>query len=155
MILYHGSNTDIIEIDLAKSKVGKDFGCGFYLTPELETALKQAYRRADIEGGSPIVSSFELDESLLPTIKMTSFEGYSTEWAEFVRANRANRSREQIHDYDIIVGPIADDDIGMQMRKFNAGRITLQQFMEAIKWKEVTIQYFFGTEDSLKLLNKL
>lgn len=29
MILYHGSNIDIAEIDLAISKVGKDFGCGF------------------------------------------------------------------------------------------------------------------------------
>ena len=32
MRLYHGSNIDIAEIDLAISKVGKDFGCGFYLS---------------------------------------------------------------------------------------------------------------------------
>ena len=29
MILYHGSNILIREIDLSMSKVGKDFGCGF------------------------------------------------------------------------------------------------------------------------------
>lgn len=34
MILYHGSNTDIAEIDLSVSKVGKDFGCGFYLSAD-------------------------------------------------------------------------------------------------------------------------
>ncbi|MDO4497158.1 MAG: DUF3990 domain-containing protein [Bacteroidales bacterium] len=54
MILYHGSNTDIKKIDLSRSKVGKDFGCGFYLTPDLQIAQKQACRRADIEGGTPL-----------------------------------------------------------------------------------------------------
>lgn len=34
MILYHGSNIEIRSIDLSKSKVGKDFGCGFYLSAD-------------------------------------------------------------------------------------------------------------------------
>ena len=36
MILYHGSNVDIEPIDLSRSSVGKDFGCGFYLTASKE-----------------------------------------------------------------------------------------------------------------------
>lgn len=35
MKLYHGTNTDIEHIDFAISKAGKDFGVGFYLTPDL------------------------------------------------------------------------------------------------------------------------
>ncbi|MBQ8239528.1 MAG: DUF3990 domain-containing protein [Bacteroides sp.] len=31
MKLFHGSNINIEQIDFLKSKVGKDFGCGFYL----------------------------------------------------------------------------------------------------------------------------
>lgn len=155
MILYHGSNTNIQTIDLGKSKVGKDFGCGFYLTPDLQVAKNQAKRRSEIEGGEPIVNRYEFDESCLPAYNVKTFDGYSTSWAEFVKTNRANRTRVQLHDFDIIIGPIANDDIGMQMRKFNAGRITLEQFLKAIEWKEVTIQYFFGTEQSLKLLKKL
>lgn len=155
MILYHGSNTDIQTIDLEKSKVGKEFGCGFYLTPDFVVAQNQAKRRADIEGGEPIVNCYEVDEAALASFKVATYEGYSTQWAEFVKVNRANRTRLQLHDFDIIIGPIANDDIGMQMRKFNAGRITLEQFMKAIEWKEVTIQYFFGTERSIKLLKKL
>ncbi len=34
MILYHGSNTNITEIDLQKSKPNKDFGRGFYLSDQ-------------------------------------------------------------------------------------------------------------------------
>lgn len=155
MILYHGSNTDIQTIDLCKSKVGKDFGFGFYLTPDYTVALNQAKRRADIDGGEPIVNRYEFDEEGLSGFNVATYGSYSTQWAEFVKANRANRTRMQLHDFDIIIGPIANDDIGMQMRKFNAGRITLEQFMKAIEWKKVTLQYFFGTERSIKLLKKL
>lgn len=38
MILYHGSNTDIQEIDLSQSRPYKDFGQGFYLTQDKEQA---------------------------------------------------------------------------------------------------------------------
>ena len=47
MILYHGSNTDIAEIDLSVSKVGKDFGCGFYLSADKEQALELAARKTE------------------------------------------------------------------------------------------------------------
>lgn len=154
MILYHGSNTDIQKIDLSKSKVGKDFGHGFYLTPDYKTAENQAKRRADIDGGEPIVNVYEFDDNLLTSYNISTFDGYSKQWAEFVKSNRANRARKQLHDFDIVIGPIANDDIGMQMRKFNAGRITIEEFMKAIEWKKVTIQYFFGTERVIKKLIK-
>lgn len=46
MILYHGSNVDIESIDLSRSSVGKDFGCGFYLTASKEQAERMGKRRA-------------------------------------------------------------------------------------------------------------
>ena len=69
--------------------------------------------------------------------------------------NRANHTREQFHDFDIVIGPIADDEIGMQLRKIKSGRISIEEFMEAIKYKRITIQYFFSTEDSLNTLSKI
>ena len=38
MILYHGTNLDIDEIDLEKCAPFKDFGKGFYLTTLLDQA---------------------------------------------------------------------------------------------------------------------
>ncbi|MCL2597848.1 MAG: DUF3990 domain-containing protein [Paludibacter sp.] len=32
MRVYHGSYTEIQEIDLSKCEIGKDFGQGFYVT---------------------------------------------------------------------------------------------------------------------------
>ena len=44
MILYHGSNVEVKEIDLSRSEVGKDFGVGFYLTASKEQAERMASR---------------------------------------------------------------------------------------------------------------
>ena len=62
MILYRGSNVDIESIDLGRSSVGKDFGCGFYLTASREQAERMGRRRARLYGGEMVVSTFEFDE---------------------------------------------------------------------------------------------
>ena len=51
MILYHGSNVEIESIDLSRSSVGKDFGCGFYLTASREQAERMGQRKAKLYGG--------------------------------------------------------------------------------------------------------
>ena len=44
MILYHGSNIAIDEIDFEKSRPGKDFGVGFYLSAdELQAKGKRPF----------------------------------------------------------------------------------------------------------------
>ena len=45
MILYHGSNVEIDTIDFNKSKVGKDFGVGFYLSAEEQQAQEMAEKK--------------------------------------------------------------------------------------------------------------
>lgn len=42
MILYHGSNVEIVRIDLAKSRPNKDFGKGFYLSADYHQAIRMA-----------------------------------------------------------------------------------------------------------------
>ena len=64
MILYHGSNTYIEEIDLSKSKPNKDFGKGFYLSDNKTQAEQMAKFKALTLGGEPIVTTFEVDDNL-------------------------------------------------------------------------------------------
>ena len=158
MILYHGSNVDIESIDLSRSSVGKDFGCGFYLTASKEQAERMGKRRARLYGGEMVVSSFEFDEKAAREAGMNIkvFESYSKEWADFILANRKNDTRTQIHDFDIVHGPIANDDVGYQIRRLLAGLITIETFLNEMKFKEgVTYQYFFATERSVQFLKKL
>lgn len=158
MILYHGSNVEVCDIDLSCSEVGKDFGVGFYLTASRQQAERMASRRVRLYGGEPVVSVFEFDEAtaLKDGLSQKDFQFYSKEWADFILANRANGSRTQIHSFDIVHGPIANDDVGFQIRRLLAGIITIDTFLEELKYKQgITYQFFFGTERSIKYLKKL
>ena len=65
MLVYHGTNADIAEIDLTKGIRFKDFGQGFYVTPDLETAQRMARKKVALFKGKPTAISYELDESAL------------------------------------------------------------------------------------------
>ena len=155
MILYHGSNISIKEIDLSKSKPNKDFGQGFYLSESEEQALQMATFKALILGGKPIVTKFEFDESVMlgNSLRIKVFTDYSEEWADFVFANREGRDTEQ---YDIVYGPIANDKVGLQIRKLKDGTIDKSEFLSRLKYmKGITYQYYFGTESAIKHLKVL
>ena len=157
MILYHGSNVVIDEIDLGRSKVGKDFGCGFYLSADEAQARELAERKTEQLGeGRPVLNVYEFDEGCLrrADLRVLEFAGYGREWAEFVLMNRRNRTRVSAHEYDVVIGPIADDAVGFQIRRFIAGLIDME-FVEELKYmKGVTMQYFFGTEKAISFLKK-
>ena len=152
MKLYHGSNTKIEKIDLSKCRPYKDFGQGFYLTEIREQAEKMASRTAHIYEGEPIVTKFEFDESALTKLSVKQFDGPNEEWALFVLANRSKENQQPTHSYDIVIGPVADDDIAQLFRNFNDGYINLTMLVEGLKYKKVSSQYFFHTEDAIKYL---
>ena len=158
MILYHGSNVEIQKVDLNKSANGKDFGKGFYLSDSYAQAEEMAGFKAFQLGGSPIVNCFEFDSRMLSghSLNVKIFKEYNLEWAEFVFKNRNNRANISIHNYDIVYGPIADDKVGVQIRNLIEKNITLEVFLERLKYiKGITFQYFFGTERAIKHLKKL
>ena len=156
MKLYHGSNVEIESIDLALGRRGKDFGKGFYVNPDYMQAVEFCSSVIRREGvGVPTVTSFDFDESALNILNVMRFDGYSKEWAEFILLNRNNTSDVPAHDYDIVVGPIADDGVGTQIRRLSRGFITFDAFLEELKYSKVSIQYFFGTEEAIKYLKKI
>ena len=159
MILYHGSNMVIETPDLSKSKPFKDFGKGFYLSANEEQAQRMAEQRTTIaQFGEPIVTKFFFDEKLMVSndIKVLIFSDYCEEWAEFVLKNRDINQPQPIHNYDIVYGPIADDGVTFQLRRYKAGAISLKELVDELRFaKGVTYQYFFGTDSALSKLKKL
>lgn len=155
MKLYHGTNAEILQIDLKESRVGKDFGIGFYLTPDKQVAQRQAERKFEQYGiGEARVYEYTIDDNALKALKVLQFDSYTMEWARFVLMNRKNRTRTQVHNYDIVIGPIADDVIGYQIRRVEEGIITEEQFLEEIKYHTVTIQYMFATDMAIQSLQR-
>ena len=156
MKLYHGSNILIDKIDLSKSKPNKDFGRGFYLSDNEEQALEMAKFKTLTLGGEPLISVFEFDENIITnnTLKVKVFQDYSEEWADFVFAIR--EGLDNVEEYDIVYGPIANDTVGLQIRKLKSGNIDKVEFLNRLKYmKGITFQYYFGTENAIKTLKKI
>ena len=171
MILYHGSNMEIEKIELSKCKPFKDFGCGFYTTPLREQALTMAIRTVKIySGGKPYITEYFFDESILDEIKsdgkfytfnIKRFNDPDTEWARFVINNR-NRKFTEIKNhecnidnkYDIVIGPVANDDITALVDVYLSGILSDEALAKELTFRDLSIQVSFHTEKSISLLQK-
>lgn len=156
MILYHGTNIDFDTINLTKSHKYKDFGQGFYLTDIRKQAEELASKKSRLFGGYPVIQEYEFDEKFLENgeLRVLKFDRPSEEWADFIFKNR-NRETNYIHDYDIVIGPIADDGVAYLLGLYDEGVITIGDLSKRLEYKNLNRQYFFGTEKSLKHLKRL
>ena len=156
MKLYHGTNVDFDVIDLTKSNKYKDFGQGFYLTDLRSQAEELAAKKSRLFGGYPVIQEYEFDESLLSgaELKVLKFDKPSTEWAEFIFKNR-NRDNNFTHDYDIVIGPIANDGVAYLLGRYEEGTLTIDELSDKLDYKKLNSQHFFGTNKSLKYLKRL
>ena len=70
--------------------------------------------------------------------------------------NRKNNSDIPAHPYDIVIGPIADDTVGVQIRRFIMGYLSASALVEELRFKgDHAIQYFFGTHKAINLLKRI
>jgi hypothetical protein len=156
MKIYHGTNIEFGVIDLNICPPNRDFGQGFYCTNIKKHAMERAEDKVDDEGGTVNILEYEFDideiARINPRLKIKRFENVCTEWAQFVMFNRLRKKGEQQHDYDIVEGPVADDKMFRQFRLFADNRIKLNEFVRRIKFREVTHQIAFCTEESLDAL---
>lgn len=156
MTLYHGTNADIESIDLAKGIRYKDFGQGFYLTPDRRTAVRMAQKKARLFGGTPTLITYAMDDAALQSdLSVKVFpEKACVEWFLFVDANRDRKNVEPVHNYDIVIGPIANDGVVLQLTNYREGIYTPEQAVQLLQDKYLDQQYFFGTECALSFLHK-
>lgn len=166
MILFHGSNVEITEVDLSKCGKFKDFGTGFYTTTLEDQAWRMAKRRTVLEGcGVPTVTLFEVPDDLVGISELNCRvfdEQPSIEWAIFIKNNRDRHysdssSRDCNTDckYDVVVGPVADDTVGLLIRQFSRGTIDAEYLKREFSFDRLTNQYTFHTEKALCYLKKV
>ena len=168
MRLYHGSNIAIDNINLAMCRPYKDYGQGFYLTDIEKQAEKMAIRVARIYGEKPIVNIYEIDDDFkdfkdLKDLKIKNFGIQTTEeWARFVMNNRSrvftdikNVLCNKDNKYDIVIGPVADDNMALLFRQYENEIIDFETLVKGMIYKKTSSQYSFHTENSVKLLRKV
>lgn len=86
---------------------------------------------------------------------MLTFDSPSIEWAKFILANRKRSKEKFVHDYDIVVGPVADDGVAFQLERYLYGGMTLEQLAKELTYRKLNRQYFFGTEKAISYLQQI
>ncbi|MCM1102641.1 MAG: DUF3990 domain-containing protein [Clostridium sp.] len=140
--VYHGSNLIVEKPRVMINGHYKDFGYGFYCT-KLE---KQAKRWALTKRGDSVVNCYVYTPNA--SLKYCVFEQMSEEWLQFVVDCRSGME----HPYDIVEGPMADDQIWDYVEDFMDGNISKEAFWELVKFKYPTHQIVFCTEAALQTL---
>jgi len=155
MKVYHGSYTEINEIDLAFCEISRDFGQGFYATKLRSQAEYWAERKSRKQHNVGFVTEFEYNENICRMMKLNvlRFDDYNDEWLEFVVLNRKNDTEHQAHDYDIVEGPVADDKIATEVDRYIEGIISKEQFLSDLTHKP-SHQICFCTLQSLQALSQ-
>jgi hypothetical protein len=148
MILYHGGTDVIKEPKLTFSERGRDFGVGFYTTNIREQAQKWAKRQGQIRNKQAILNIYEFDEAQAEdSLSIKNFTEYSIEWLNFIVSNRANRQTK--HDFDIVIGKIANDDVGETVQLVADGLMPPDFALQRLKFMPANNQYAFCTEKAL------
>lgn len=130
------------EPDIRKTKFTKDFGWGFYCTEIKEQAEKWAIRKT----GHGYINLYEYND--MPSLKIKTFDGVDDEWLDFIAQCRHG----DIHEFDIVEGPMADDTIYNFVEDYLEGIISKEAFMELAKFRKPTHQISFHTIKALSCL---
>lgn len=140
-IIYHGSYCEVKNPELKSSKYSKDFGTGFYCTILENQAIKWAQKYE-----TPIVNKYEYEEN--PSLKIKEFTLMTEEWLDFIINCRSGKK----HNYDIVIGAMADDQIYNYITDLMSGAITRSAFWELAKFRHPTHQIAFCTTKALQCI---
>jgi len=151
MMIYHGSSVKVEKPEIRKPNRNHDFGMGFYATTNEEQAAKYAKIVYNREGGIPTVSIYEFDyEQAEKELKIKTFDSSNEEWFDFVCDKRMGRYSGE--EYDIIYGPVANDQVYLCFAGFLAGTSTREETLRKLHNNKLYNQFTFCIEKALKYI---
>ena len=142
MTVYHGSYLKIEKPEVIIGKYTKDFGPGFYCTLIMEQAERWAKRL-------PKSMLNIYDVRMKSDLKILEFKEMTEQWLDFIIDCRTGKS----HDYDIVIGAMANDQVYNFIEDVLDGVITREQFWVMAKFKYPTHQINFCTKKALQCLS--
>lgn len=141
MTVYHGSGTIVKEPKILQGRNTKDFGVGFYCTIIREQAERWA-KRYD----TPILNTYTV--RMDSRLKILEFTDMTEDWLNFIIDCRHGK----VHEYDIVIGSMANDQIYNYIADYMDGIITREQFWSLARFKYPSHQITFCTPEALKCL---
>lgn len=151
MKIYHGSTFIVKEPNLEILNYRTDFGKGFYTTTDIEQAKKQTIikkKRLEKEEISQYINIYEYIEN--QDLNILNFKDATEEWLKFVFKNR--QSDELVHQYDIVIGPVADDNLYQVLVGYENGIYNMEETIKRLKTYLLSNQISFHTLKSLECI---
>ncbi len=159
--LYHGTTDAFSSVDVAKGRGNKDFGKGFYMAVEKAQAIgmmnkkfNEAVRRSKSKDPNQFekhLYEIKLNKDFLPSLKIKYFLDADMEWLDFVLACRSSDTIP--HDYDLVIGPTADDNTTLCLKYYfdgvygKVGSDDAKEFlMKNLEVENLGIQYYVGKQ---------
>lgn len=157
--LYHGTKVYFDEPDLKKARNRKDFGKGFYLTTNLEQAMKWAVKRLPNNDNHCVayVYEYEFDEDNTRELNVLELLEYNKEWLDFITPNRHEGEKEVV--YDLIYDRMADstgDELTANIDLYWQKEKSAEEVLRVIKFRDTKFdQYCFKTQKALSYLKRI
>lgn len=149
MILYHGSLEIVEHPQILHANRPLDFGTGFYTTTNLQQARRWVKLR--MEQNNAMVGYINIYEyTPKKGLHTRRFRSRGEAWAHFVHANRT--VQDYNHDYDIVIGPVANDNVYLSFNLYESGIITKRDLIRRLKTYKLVDQLLFHAERSLDTL---
>ena len=151
MIVFHGSDMVVDAPRILKPKRPLDFGGGFYVTTS-ETqakswAVKVSYRN---NNNYRCINRYEFDlEKAKSALTVIHFEKADEKWLDFICDNRSGKPTGE---YDIVVGPVADDRVYRVVVEYENGDLDKDTALKNLKTEALCDQILFATDKALRYL---
>ncbi len=150
VILYHGSRGGLQGAIKPISRIHCDFGQGFYMGEN----SKQA-QGLIAETEMPVFYKLRFRLSEIPEERILMLD--NEEWLQVVMANRkrseefsslalAKRTLQKLKNYDVIIGPIADDRMNEAMQRFSDYGLTDKGLIACLASVDYGNQYVARTD---------
>ncbi|MDR2702630.1 MAG: DUF3990 domain-containing protein [Spirochaetaceae bacterium] len=150
MTIYHGSNIAVPSPKILPANRLLDFGEGFYTTSSPEQARRWAQRVSiNKKTKEQIVSVYDFDaEKAAENLKIVRFNSPDSAWLRFVTACRSGR--ETHIEYDIAIGPVANDNVYATIQLFETGLLSETETIIRLKTEKIFDQILFHTIRALQ-----
>lgn len=153
MRIYHGSTFRVEKPNLEILSYRTDFGKGFYTTTDMDQAKRWAKikkgRLEKIERNEELhqyINVYEYKED--KNLNILNFTEATEEWLKFIYKNR--QSDELVHQYDIVIGPVADDNLYQVLVNYENGVYDMEETIKRLKTYLLSNQISFHTLKSLE-----
>ena len=143
--IFHGSDIAVPEPKIIPANRLLDFGEGFYTTSSYEQAQRLANRvRLRKKTVKQIISVYDFNsDKAAKDLNIIRFDSPSPEWLHFVTACRSGR--ETGYDYDIAIGPVANDNVYATIQLYETGLLSEAETLLRLKIERIYNQILFHT----------